>query len=190
MSKPLRHKVVSTGNLNRALTPKEAAFVDAYMVNGCNYAEAFVAAGFKKLSTTGATDSAIARVRRRPRVAYEIEKRQEKARSYYGCTVDFLVRELMKIAQVNVGDYHEIVGRELVPNFTNVTLDQMAALSEVTTDRLEGGDGPTVIRTKVRTHDKIGAITQLAKMMGLLHPQKSGDDGKVEVVGGLPAVED
>jgi phage terminase small subunit len=82
-----------------------------------------------------------------------------------------IITELAKIAFANLGDYMK-VGPAGQPHldFSALTREQAAALTEVTVDELKaarGADGREIRRVRFKLGDKRAALADLAKMLGL-----------------------
>lgn len=81
-----------------------------------------------------------------------------------------IVKELRKIGFANMEDY-TTVDRDgsLLPEFTSVERDEMAAVSEFTVEEFKDGrsDKREVRRTKFKLHDKANALIALGKHLGM-----------------------
>ncbi len=95
-------------------------------------------------------------------------------------TADKVLQEIAAIAFANIGDYM-VVGADGSPVFdlSGLGATQLAALAEVTVE--ESNDVQSVKgrvrRTKIKLHNKIAALTLLAKHLNLLKPK---DDDETE----------
>lgn len=126
-----------------------------------------------------------------PRVKNEIADRRAYILEKYKIDRDKILEELMKIGFSNIANYHDLSSAAPVPDFTDVTEDQYAAISELTTELYTEGRGSNaqeVKRVKIKLYDKPAALVQLGKHVGLFD-RPEGDDGPVQIIGGLPEPE-
>ena len=81
-----------------------------------------------------------------------------------------IVSELRKIGFANMEDYTTVENDgSLLPEFTGVERDEMAAVSEFTVEEFKDGrsDKREVRRTKFKLHDKANALIALGKHLGM-----------------------
>jgi phage terminase small subunit len=104
-----------------------------------------------------------------------------------------VVSELAKIGFANMADYMT-VGTDGDPflDFSKVTRDQAAALSEVTVEDFKDGrgeDARDVRRVKFKMHDKRAALVDLGKHLGLFTEDPEGKRGgdTYNIVMNMPA---
>jgi len=138
------------------------------LASGKTADEAYEQAGFKpnrgNASRLKANESILHRVE-------EIKAAvTEKAIEKLAVTKERIVEELAKIGFSNMLDYMR-AGPDGDPylDFSNLTRDQGAALSEVTVEDFKDGrgdDARDVRRIKFKLHDKKGALVDLAKLLG------------------------
>jgi len=148
------------------LTAKQARFVDEYMVD-LNATQAAIRAGY---SAKTAADIGRQLLRKTP-VAGAIAERQRAVSERTGVTAERVIEELAKIGFANMQDYMR-VGSDGDPylDFSALTRDQAAALSEVTVEDFKDGrgeDARDVRRVKFKLHDKRAALVDLGKHLGL-----------------------
>lgn len=151
--------------MSSKLTPKHQRFVEEYLLD-LNATQAAIRAGYSektarvqgcRLLTHADVQSAIAEGRQQ--IAEKLE-----------VTKDLIVDELAKIGFSNMADYMR-AGPDGDPylDFSGLTRDQAAALSEVTVEDFKDGrgeDARDVRRVKFKLHDKKGALVDLAKLLG------------------------
>lgn len=132
-----------------------------------NGAAAARRAGYKRRSNSMASD-----LLRTPRIleAIEAEKAARAARTQ--TLADEVIAEIKLLAMARVGDIVEI-GADGDPrlDFRKATEGHLAALSSVETETYmegRGEDARPVKRVKVKYHNKVDALTLLAKHVGLL----------------------
>lgn len=162
----------------KALTPKQARFVDEYMVD-LNATKAATRAGY---SAKTAADIGRQLLRKTP-VARAIAERQRVISDRTGVTAEAVVAELAKIGFANMQDYMR-AGQQGDPylDFSALTRDQAAALSEVTVEDFvvgRGDDARDVRRVKFKLHDKRAALVDLGKHLGIFTEkvELTGKDG-------------
>lgn len=124
----------------------------------------------KKLAAGGATQKQIAaRLKISPRMAAkylkkEIEEGQEELRRK-------VTGEYKKLALSNLQDYFSPApdGSYFV-DLSKASREQWACISEIVTDEYiesDGEDGKKVRKTRVKLHDKKGALDSLARTLGM-----------------------
>ena len=88
-----------------------------------------------------------------------------------------VVDELRKIGFANMADYMKPTP-EGAPSldFSDLTRDQTAALSQVTVE-----SGPAGKRVTFKLHDKLGALDKLGRHLGLFDAKHKQPDAPVEV---------
>ena len=160
------------------LTPKQARFVDEYLVD-LNATQAATRAGYSAKTAQPASSRLLSNVM----VKQEIEKRQAKLSEKAMVTAERVVMELAKIGFANMQDYMR-AGPQGDPylDFSGLTRDQAAALAEVTVEDFKGGrgeDARDVRRVKFKLHDKRAALVDLGKHLGIFTEkvEMSGPNG-------------
>ena len=174
------------------LSPRELAFVVAYVTNGENGKQAAIEAGYSERSAhvTGS------QLLKRPNVVEAIELQQQRIagrlQAKHDVTLDRVVSELAKIGFANMADYM-VVGADGLPrlNWARLTRDQQAAISEVTVDVVgdeevltrpvdpEAPDEEYLVpvrRVKFKLHDKRSALVDLGKHLGMYDGRNVGGD--------------
>ncbi|MGH2342576.1 terminase small subunit [Segnochrobactraceae bacterium EtOH-i3] len=161
-----------------SLTPKQARFVEEFVVD-LNATQAAIRAGY---SAKTAADIGRQLLRKTP-VARAISERQRAISERIGVTAERVVEELAKIGFANMADYMK-VGEDGDPylDFSGLTRDQAAALSEVTVEDFKDGrgeDARDVRRIKFKLYDKRAALVDLGKHLGMFKEkvEVSGPDG-------------
>ena len=146
------------------LTPKQARFVDEYLVD-LNATQAAIRAGYSAKTAAAIGSENL----KKPEIAAAIAERQAKVAEKAGVTVERIVAELAKLGFANMADYMG-VGADGLPalDWSKLTRDQAAALVEVTVDHIaRGEDEPTISRVKFKLADKRGALVDLGKHLGM-----------------------
>jgi phage terminase small subunit len=161
-----------------SLTAKQERFVAEYLID-LNATQAAIRAGYSEKTATEQGSRLLTNVK----VQQAITKGQNKTAEKLEITKDRIVEELAKIGFSNMLDYMR-AGSDGDPylDFSDLTREQAAALSEVTVEDFKDGrgeDARDVRRIKFKLHDKKGALVDLAKMLGFMveKHEHSGPDG-------------
>ncbi|KAA0686019.1 terminase small subunit [Neorhizobium sp. P12A] len=161
-----------------SLSDKQKRFVAEYLID-LNATQAAIRAGYSAKTATVQASRLLTNVK----VQEELSKQQSKVAERLEITKDRIVDELAKIGFSNMLDYMR-AGPDGDPylDFSRLTRDQAAALSEVTVEDFKDGrgeDARDVRRVKFKLHDKKGALVDLAKMLGFVieKHEHSGKDG-------------
>lgn len=140
-----------------------------YYMEGKTKKEALIKAGYSRDSV----HVAIGMVFSRQDVLAEIDRQREKMLGRSKGIVDRIKDELAKVAFFNLGDVLEVTKEgELVFNFEEATMDDMAALGEVTVEtRMEGRgkDRTPVRKIKVKPLSKLEALGTLCRIHNMLN---------------------
>lgn len=154
-----------------------------YYFQGYNKTESMLKAGYSETTAKKRQDV----VFNRPDVKSAIEERRWAAKSRTNKMIDRIQEELAAIAFFNMGEIVEITDSgELVFNFEDVTMEQMAAIGEVKVEVYTegvGDDKETVKRVVVKPYDKKAALDSLARIYGLFQDNLAinpGEGGSVE----------
>lgn len=179
-------RIVRNGVKQRAprMSDQRLAAVNEYFKNGFNKRQALLKAGYAKTTAHNNSQSVFSR----PDVRAEIEKRLEKDRKKYEVDRDFVIQRLARIA-----DGGSILARykrvnedgSIYWDFEGATPDDMAVITELTTDEYAEGRGKDAVKIKkfkVAMADPKGALDSLARTLGLFQD-------KVEVKGDSSLVE-
>jgi hypothetical protein len=144
--------------------PRQRRFVEAY-VESSNGVQSAIAAGFPPRSAR----TLPSRLLKKVHIKEAIARRNAELMVRYNFTPDRIIRELAKIAGVNITDYlnAERTGVDL----TKATRDQLAVIASVEAGEL----GP-----KIKLADKLKALTELAKLARLYPVDRAEISGVVE----------
>lgn len=161
-----------------ALSEKQKRFVAEYLID-LNATQAAIRAGYSAKTAQQQGSRLLLNVV----VQEEVSRQQAKVAERLEITKERIVDELAKIGFANMLDYMR-AGPDGDPylNFSGLTRDQAAALSEVTVEDFKDGrgeDARDVRRVKFKLHDKKGALVDLAKMLGFIveKHEHTGKDG-------------
>ncbi len=141
-----------------SLTPKQARFVEEYLVD-LNATRAAIRAGYSEKTAYSVGHENL----KKPEVAAAIQKAKEVRSERTEITADQVLEELAKIGFAHAGDFFEWGpdGIRVKPQ-ADLTPDQQAAVAEVSETKTK--DGGTV---KVKLHDKVGALEKIGRHLGM-----------------------
>lgn len=153
------------------LTPKQQRFVDEYLVD-LNATQAAIRAGYTaKFANTNAR-----KLLQNTTIATAIQDGVDKRLSRTEITQDAVLKELAKIGFANMMDYMSIdKNGDPFVDFSALTRDQAAAISEVVIEEYkEGGgdDAREVKRVKFKLMDKRAALVDIGKHLGMFVERK------------------
>lgn len=140
------------------LVPKEEQFVLEYCLDW-DHRRAALAAGYSIVMGT--------RLLKLKRIAEAVEYERELRREKYRVDADRITEEFAKIGYANARDYVPRRGQDL--DIHRLNIDQTAAIENVNID--EFTDPKTLEprrRINIKLHDKVAALTNLAKSVGML----------------------
>lgn len=165
------------------LTPKQRRFVEEYLID-LNGTQAAIRAGYSAKTAGQIAEQNLKKVE----IAAEVSSRRAKLSDKLEITAERVVRELSLIGFCNMQDYMRI-GADGDPylDFSALTRDQAAALSEVTVEDFKDGrgdDARDVRRVKFKLSDKRAALVDLGKHLGLFRERvelTGKDGGAIEV---------
>lgn len=170
----------------KALTPKQERFVAEYLID-LNATAAARRAGYSAKTAEQQGPRLLGNVA----VAQAIGRRQAKIAEKLEVTQERVVAELAKLGFANMADYMR-AGPDGDPflDFSALTRDQAAALTEVTVDDFvdgRGEDARAVRRVKFKLADKRAALVDLGKHLGMFTDKVTltgPDGGPLQVLGG------
>lgn len=149
------------------------------VLRGLNQTEAYKQAGYKPKSDAAAGTCA-ARLLRTVRVAKYIAERQAKINERIvektNVTKERIVEEFAKVAFANAQDFTRLTSDgEPFIDLSKLSSEQFAAIQEVTVEDYtegRGKDARDVKRVKVRSYNKLDALTKLGEQLGIFPPKK------------------
>lgn len=143
----------------RRLTPKQARFVEEYIID-LNGAAAARRAGYKHKNADVIAFQLLGKTS--VQEALNAAQRERSART--GVTADRVIREIARIA---FSDPRSVMSwgpsGVLLKESSELTEEQAAAISEVSENWTDSGGGSR----KVKMHDKVAALEKLARHVGL-----------------------
>lgn len=148
------------------LTPKQARFVAEYLVD-LNATQAAIRAGYSAKTA----EQQGSRLLRNVQVRKEVDRRQGKLAERYEVTQERIIAELAKLGFANMQDYMRASpDGDPYLDFSALTREQAAALTEVTVEDFKDGrgeDARDVRRVKFKLADKRAALVDLGKYLGI-----------------------
>jgi phage terminase small subunit len=147
---------------------KHELFAQA-IIEGCSGRDAYLAAGYS--AQPAAADAAASRLLKSVKVAARVAELKAAAARASTVTAAKVLDELGKIAFANMLDYMR-AGPDGDPylDFSKLTRDQAAALTEVTVEDFKDGrgeDARNVRKVRFKLADKRAALVDLGKHLGL-----------------------
>lgn len=162
----------------RGLNPKQQRFVAEYLKD-LNATQAAIRAGYKADNADVTGPRLLGNVGVASAIAFGQAKLAEKA----GVTAERVVAELAKLGFANMQDYMRVgVDGDPWLDFSQLTRDQAAALTEVTVEDFKEGrgeDARDVRRVKFKLADKRAALVDLGRHLGMFveNVRHSGPSG-------------
>jgi len=147
------------------LTPKEAKFVREYLVD-LNATQAAIRAGYSAHSARAIGYENLTK----PYIQEALTRERARLASELDITPEKVLAEYAKLGFSNMAHYTRISGGDPYIDLSTCTLSQFAAISEVTSeDYVEGRgeDARDVKKTKIKLHDKKGALDSIARHLGM-----------------------
>lgn len=161
------------------LTPKQQRFVEEYLID-LNATKAAIRAGYSEKTAKEIGSENLAK----PNIAKAIQEAQNKRAERTEITQDMVLQELAKIGFSNMLDYMtKTDSGDLVPDFSTLTRDQAAAISEITVETYtegRGEDAEEVKRVKFKLGDKRAALVDMGRHLGMFK-DKIEHSGKIEI---------
>lgn len=143
---------------------RQRKFVTEYLKSG-NASDAAIKAGYSPKASRAISSRLLTNA--------NVRKALETRLSRYDITADNVLKELALLAYSNMGDYVAISadGQQLVPDFSKLTREQMAAIQEIKVDETAGGAGDgkreRIQRTTFKLVDKGINLERLGRHLKL-----------------------
>jgi len=138
-----------------------------YYIQGMTQQQALLKAGY----SASVAEKASWTVFGREDVRRAIEERRNSIQRHGKDIVARIQEELARIAFFNIGNILNITDDgEFIYDFSEATMDEFAALGEVTVETYmegKGKDAERVKRVKIKPHDKKAALDSLARINGM-----------------------
>lgn len=172
--KPLPRRSKAWLSPKKPLTVREQTFVDRFMEH-LNATKAMEEAGYSKRSAHGQSTH----IRYKPNVDAEIRRRLSKASRKADVTIAEVLIGLKELAFSNMADFIEEDEPTGLPRFkklSDISREQMAAISEMTVEEVTEGRGEaaeTVRRIRFKLHNKRDALVDLGRYLKIFAEEKS-----------------
>lgn len=153
------------------LTPKQQRFVDEYLID-LNATQAAIRAGYSEKTARSIGEENLTK----PDIQKAIQEARARLSIRTEITQDAVLKELAKLGFANMMDYMSIdKNGDPFVDFSALTRDQAAAISEVVIEEYkEGGgdDAREVKRVKFKLMDKRAALVDIGKHLGMFVERK------------------
>ena len=149
------------------LPAKRKRFVEEYLIDS-NGRQAAIRAGYSPKTAQMQASQLLTY----PGVADAVAAGQAELAERSAVKAEDVIRELAKLGFANIEDYTSNNGSDLAIDLADMTRDQAAAISEITTETYTK-DGEQVRRTKFKLADKRAALVDLGKHLGLFTDKQS-----------------
>lgn len=158
------------------LSAKREAFVRAYVAYG-NATQAAIAAGYSEKTAKQQGSRLLTDVD----IQAAIEDQRAPIMNHYEVTAERVIAELSKIAFSSMGDLMEVdADGNPQLRLDGLTDQQKAAIAEFQTDSLSRGEGTSIIKVKVKMHDKLSALEKLGRQLGMFGGKAEDDRNNAE----------
>jgi len=162
----------------RALTPKQTAFVQQYLIDK-NGTQAAIRAGYSPKTANEQAARLLANINVDRVVTSKLERLREK----HSITVDRVLAEYAKIAFLDPAAYFDDKGR-LIP-IHELPKDTAAALTGMDVKEMYKDGVPEAVIKKIKFSDKKAALDSLAKHLGMF-TEKTETKHDIRITWGQP----
>ena len=159
--------------VEKKLTPKQARFVDEYLVD-LNATKAAFRAGYSPRSAGRIAFHNLAR----PEIAARIDEAKKARAARRGIVADRVIDEIAKVAFADIREILDDEGN--LKRLADMPADAAASIGSIEQITRSAADGEVVCAQKIRPWDKVRALELLCRHLGLL-------TDKVHVSGDLSA---
>jgi phage terminase small subunit len=142
------------------LAPKQTRFVEEYLID-LNGKKAAIRAGYSSKTAEVQASRMLRNVKVQKALELAIRERSRRTE----ITADSVVAELAKIAFSNIRDYWPKEGEPL--DLHRIDRDRTAAVEEITVVEEVDTSGVPHRRTSIKMHDKLAALANLARHLGM-----------------------
>lgn len=169
----------------KKLTPRQQRFVDEYVADP-NATQAAIRAGYSPKTARSIGQENLTK----PDISEAIDEAREKFAERAGIERDRAMEEFKRLAFSDLRDAVEWSGTKMtIRNSSDLTPDAARAIQEVTETVTETPEGGQRIVRRVKLYDKLGALRDVAKLLGM-YPKDGSGGVQVNVnVGGGPKVD-
>ena len=162
------------------LTPKQSRFVEEYLLD-LNGKQAAIRAGYspKTAEVQGSRLLRNAKVQKALEAAVQARSRRTEV------TADRVVAEFAKLAFADMRDYWPKMGETV--DLHRLDQDRTAAIGEITIDEVVDAGGTLHRRTRLKLHDKKGALDSLARHLGMFVDRHAAEGSIEQIMAMSPA---
>ena len=160
------------------LNSRQSRFVEEYLVD-LNGKQAAIRCGYSKATAEAQASRLLRNVQGRVALENAMKARSKRTE----VTADRVLNELARIAFSNMRDYWPREGGTL--DLLRLDEDRTGAIKEITIDEKVDRAGVLHRRTHLKLHDKLGALTSLARHLGLFtdrHVAESSIEYRVKMM--------
>lgn len=149
-------------------------FIRHYLTNNGNATQAAILAGYdgKHAAIQGS------QLLKLPYIQEKITAARLRLQERTEVSIEKVIAELAKMGFANMEDYISITPwGDAQIDLSDLTQEQWAAISEVTTEVYmegKGDDAVPVKRTKIKLHDKLGSLEKIARYLGAFNGKRGG----------------
>ena len=158
------------------LTPKQARFVEEYLVD-FNATQAYIRAGYATHADMGVVNSNASILLDNQKVAAALAERRAELSKRTGITQERVLREYARIAFADIRSYATVQnGAVVTRNSEDWSDDDAAAVAEVgQTVTKDGGS------LRFKLHSKTDALDSLARMLGMYPEKEKPGDTNIQL---------
>jgi len=152
------------------LKDKQEKFCNEYLID-LNATQAAIRAGYSENSAAVIGFENL----RKPNIKARLQELRQAIAAKVEITPEMVVAEYAKIGFANLDRFVGLEDGLPRFDFSDLTPDEMAAVSEITVDtrREAGEDGDTIDKVKFKLYDKKGALDSLSRHLGLFNDKST-----------------
>lgn len=151
------------------LTPKQKAFCEEYIID-FNATQASIRSGYSKKTANRLASRMLSNVD----IQSYIQELQQKREERTEITADMVVKELGKVAFLNLEDFYKENGELKEPY--ELSQNAKSALASYHTKRVKLGDEVYIDVPNFKAYDKMKAIELLMKHLGMFNDKEDEDN--------------
>jgi len=155
------------------LTGKQERFIAEFLID-LNATQAAIRAGYSADTAYSIGSENL----KKPEILNAIAEARAKIATMLEVTAERIIAEYAKLGFSNMAHYTRIHHGDPYIDLSAVSLDQFAAIAEVTSEDYtegRGEDSRDIKKTKIKLHDKKGALDSLARHLGMFNDKSTVD---------------
>lgn len=154
----------------KKLTPRQQRFVAEYLADP-NATQAAIRAGYSPKTAYSIGHENL----KKPEILSAVEEAREELAERVGIGHDRVMEEFRRLAFSDLRDAVEWSGKTMtIRNSSELTPDAARAIQEVTETVTETPEGGRRIVRRVKLYDKLGALRDVAKLLGMYPKDGTG----------------